>query len=258
MAGNVANTRRDEPRERHSVAGATLSPKTSDLTHQHSHAEATKRLDFAQYRIHDRFPAAKRSGIASYGADHNTWPSDRVQTDSELILAVTLRNDHAAFGELVVRYEKLVWASVWKILQSYHATQDVTQEVFLVAHSQLHHLRNHDSLGSWLCRIAKREAVRVNHPSSTDLPIHDAVLEVTVPPAVSNDHSELISAVGGLPDHERVVIVLRYLNGHSLAEISELTDSPIGTVSKQISRALKRLRDCPGLQAIDKTVFTNQ
>lgn len=177
-----------------------------------------------------------------------------MQTDSELIQAVTSTNDHDAFAELVVRYEKLVWASVWVILADYHATQDVTQDTFLIAHSQLKQLRNHDSLGTWLCRIARREALRLPRWAVTNLPSH-GVESPTVESSefVTDAESELITALGSLPDHERVVITLRYINGHSLAEISDITEKPVGTVSKQISRALKRLRDLPGLRHSDKT-----
>jgi RNA polymerase sigma-70 factor (ECF subfamily) len=39
-----------------------------------------------------------------------------------------------------------------------------------------------------------------------------------------------------------VVVVLRYIDGHSVAEIAELTGKPLGTVTKQLSRAIHRLR----------------
>ena len=57
-----------------------------------------------------------------------------------------------------------------------------------------------------------------------------------------------MAAVSSLPEHERTVTVLRYFNGHSVIEIADLTGRPVGTITKQLSRALKRLRD-----KLDKT-----
>ena len=45
-----------------------------------------------------------------------------------------------------------------------------------------------------------------------------------------------------LPTRERVLIGLRFFDGHSLADIAEITTRPLGTVSKQLSRATTRLR----------------
>ena len=52
----------------------------------------------------------------------------------------------------------------------------------------------------------------------------------------------LLAAVAGLPEHERVVVVLHYVEGHSAQTIAEMTGRPLGTVTKQLSRAVGRLR----------------
>jgi RNA polymerase sigma-70 factor (ECF subfamily) len=48
--------------------------------------------------------------------------------------------------------------------------------------------------------------------------------------------------VARLPEHERLVVVLRYLNGHSVAEVAAALGRPVGTVTKQLSRAIERLK----------------
>ncbi|MEZ6138170.1 MAG: sigma-70 family RNA polymerase sigma factor [Pirellulaceae bacterium] len=53
---------------------------------------------------------------------------------------------------------------------------------------------------------------------------------------------ELLEFVERLPEQERVVIGLRHFDGHSIQDISQITGRPIGTVSKQLSRAHERLR----------------
>ena len=166
-----------------------------------------------------------------------------MQTNSEQIQAILARNDDHAFECLVLRYERLVWTSVWQILRDYHATQDVTQETFLIAHKRLHELREPDAVGVWLCQIARREAVRANQCSNTMQPL-DGLDPPAAGPAnqVSDEQQAMIEAISRLPEHERVAVVLRYLNGHTVAEVAELTGRPVGTVTKQVSRAVKRLQ----------------
>ena len=49
-------------------------------------------------------------------------------------------------------------------------------------------------------------------------------------------------AVAALPEHQRLVVALRYFDGHSVAEVAALAGRPVGTVTKQLSRALERLK----------------
>ena len=79
-----------------------------------------------------------------------------MQRNSKLIEAA-VGGDHSAFASLVERYERLVWTICWNILRDYHATQDVTQETFLVAHRRLAELRQPDSFGSWVSSIAQQK-----------------------------------------------------------------------------------------------------
>ena len=56
------------------------------------------------------------------------------------------------------------------------------------------------------------------------------------------DAEDLLAAVARLPEHERIVIVLRYVDGRSVAEVAAALGRPIGTVTKQLSRAIERLK----------------
>ena len=170
-----------------------------------------------------------------------------MQPNSELISAVLVHSDHRAFAAIVARYEKLVWATAWQILRDYHATQDVTQECFVAAHRHLRELRDPESLGSWLCQIARREAVRfskqaANNQDMSTIDLAGQVAEKSVP----TEQGELIDAIGSLPEHEREVVVLRFLNHNSVAEVADAVGRPVGTVTKQLSRAVSRLREILG------------
>ncbi len=52
----------------------------------------------------------------------------------------------------------------------------------------------------------------------------------------------LLSAVARLPRHERLVVSMRYFDGCPVAEVALALGRPVGTVTKQLSRAIERLR----------------
>ena len=53
---------------------------------------------------------------------------------------------------------------------------------------------------------------------------------------------ETIAALARLPEHERLVVSLHYLESQSVARIGEVLGRPVGTVTKQLSRAIERLK----------------
>ena len=83
-----------------------------------------------------------------------------------------------------------------------------------------------------------RAASRPKETASSD----SASLEATGEPAWADAYAGVVEKLGRLSEHERTLVVLRYINGHSMAEIAEMTGRPIGSVTKQLSRAIAQLR----------------
>ena len=166
-----------------------------------------------------------------------------MNSDAELVRGV-LQGDADAFVELVRRYERLVRAAALNVVRDRHLADDIAQDAFLTAHQTLGSLRQPEHFGAWLLTIAKRRAARVvrircrapisvpdvdNHYEQDGLPLRE-------------ESQHLLELVERLPDHERVVIGLRHFEGHTVEEIATITGRPVGTVTKQISRAHQRLR----------------
>jgi RNA polymerase sigma-70 factor (ECF subfamily) len=169
-----------------------------------------------------------------------------VRSNAELVKG-SLAGDVDAFGELVRRYERAVWATAWRLLRDRQAAEDVAQETFLVAYSRLGEVRRPDSIGVWLLRIAHRQALlarRRRRPASSLDSHEEAAAPAISDPStdLSADREEVLQALGELPEHERIVMALRYLDGHSVAAVAQITGRPVGTVTQQLSRAVRRLR----------------
>ncbi len=164
-------------------------------------------------------------------------------TATEVLTKAAKGGDSVAFTELVRRYERAAWVVAWKVLREHHATLDATQNTFVEAYCKLSQLRDPAQFGVWLMRIAHREALRMARRNVRVLPM-DSAGEMAGPVAneADLDRDALVTAVAGLPEHERLVVVLRYFNGHSMEEVAQLTGRPVGTVTKQLSRAIARLR----------------
>jgi RNA polymerase sigma factor (sigma-70 family) len=79
-----------------------------------------------------------------------------------------------------------------------------------------------------------------------------AVAEVPDRPAVvdRDDYDDLGRALAALPPRRRTLIVLRYLEDLSIAEVAALLDISEGSVKSQTSRGLQALRSALGLTAL--------
>ncbi|NLS93464.1 MAG: RNA polymerase sigma factor [Planctomycetaceae bacterium] len=158
------------------------------------------------------------------------------------------RGDLQAYGTLVERYERTVFAAVFSIMGDSHAAEDVTQEVFIQGYRKLASLRDTSRFAHWLLSVARREAVRA--ASRAHRRRHLPIPETIDPPAensngslLEEDKANLLRHVQDLPAHERLVVSLRYFDGHTMREIAEITGRPVGTVTKRLSRAIDRLRN---------------
>ena len=166
-----------------------------------------------------------------------------MRSNAELIDAV-LGGDLATYAELVRRHQRLVLATAWQTLGDYHAAEDAAQEAFVAAYENLGRLRNRSLFGPWVLKITRCQAVRMAQRRAAARrfeAVHDPPVSAD---AVERDETlqHLLAALGRLPAHERVVVIFHYLEGHRVQTIAQMTGRPLGTVTKQLSRAIRRLR----------------
>ena len=166
-----------------------------------------------------------------------------MQADCELIKAV-LDGEKEAFAELVSRYERPVRAIAINILGDHHSVQDAVQDAFVAGYQNLCMLRNRDSFGPWLMKITQRCALDWAARRPKDNPLETNPAAATEKPngQLDEESEGLLSAVVKLPEAEKQVVMLRYFAQHNVKEVAEIAGRSVGTVTKQLSRAHKRLR----------------
>ncbi|MFO1004403.1 MAG: sigma-70 family RNA polymerase sigma factor [Planctomycetaceae bacterium] len=151
-----------------------------------------------------------------------------------------------AFGRLAQRYERSLMSIALMKLRNFHEAQDVVQAPLLRAFHRFETLRDAAKFGPWLIQIARSQVAesartRLFRATSDIAPSSSPVCERWQAEAGFDDE-QLLVMVDRLPEHERVLVGLRYFDGHSMAEIAAMLERPVGTVTKQISRAISRLR----------------
>ena len=160
------------------------------------------------------------------------------------LISQTLAGNRLAYADLIRRYERPVHATAWAILRDHHAAQDITQETFLKAYRQLPTLRTTQTFAPWLFSIARNAATDLARSRRRLIPVPNLPETPSLDPAPTGDEDAalLLAAIAQLPNPDQHLLLLRYFNDLPVALIADILSSPVGTITKQLSRALAQLR----------------
>jgi RNA polymerase sigma-70 factor (ECF subfamily) len=165
------------------------------------------------------------------------------QSDAQLVQE-TLDGDKQAFALLAARYERPVRAAAMSIVKSSHSADDIAQDAFVRAWEQLPTLRNPKVFGPWLIKITRRSALDWLRRQQF-LKYSDGLDQMVVHERngqLDEKNQYLLEAIQKLPKAERQVIMLRYFGPHTVRDLADIVGRSVGTVTKQLSRAHKRLK----------------
>ncbi|RLC65788.1 MAG: RNA polymerase subunit sigma-24 [Chloroflexi bacterium] len=164
--------------------------------------------------------------------------------------------DIEAFNQLVERYQRLVYNLALRMLGNAETAEDAAQDTFLSAYKAIGKFRG-GSFRAWILRIAAnachdemRAARRARVASLDDLMeelgdfIADNDAESPEDYTLRRELSRFINeGLTHLPEDQRLVVILCDIQGLSYEEISEATNSSLGTVKSRLNRGRARLRD---------------
>ena len=179
--------------------------------------------------------------------------------DEQQQIEAAQRGSLGAFNDLVGTYEARVYNLCYRMLGQAEAAADDTQDTFLSAYQAIGRFRG-GSFKAWLLRIATNACYdqlrrRQRRPSqSLDALMDDPDHPLDFPSpdrqgdpedrALTNELSrEIQRALAGLPDDQRLALVLADIQGLSYDEIAAVTHTALGTVKSRISRARFKMRD---------------
>lgn len=149
------------------------------------------------------------------------------------------------------RYARLVNGLAYRLLPSEADADDLVQDVFVQAFQNLDRLQNQQAFGSWIASIVVRTAHKrlrrnrlmtrlgLRRPEPVDL---DALLSSAAPPDAAAEARAIYALVDRLTPEERVVLILRRVEGLSLAEIATQVGKSQATVKRRLSAAQGRMQ----------------
>jgi RNA polymerase sigma-70 factor (ECF subfamily) len=194
--------------------------------------------------------------------ERDPLPSD-AESEAHFVARLIAR-DESAFNELVVAYERRVFALVFRMLGRRDEAEDLSQEVFVQVFKAIDQFRGDSKLSTWIYRIAvnlcknrtKYLSRRRTVDQSDDVGViaersaFSAAKGVSVGDVSRPDELvegmqlELVvkRAIGQIDAEFREVLILRDVEDMSYEEIASVTGLPDGTVKSRIHRGRAQLR----------------
>lgn len=173
------------------------------------------------------------------------------RTDEELV-ALSTAGDRESFNQLVMRWERPIYALAYRVLGREEDARDVCQETFLRAFRALKGFKGQAKFSSWIYRIALnlcRDWMRRERRSSvvTPLEVEPAAAEgpggSVEDRTISRDLGRVIArAMSTLSEEQRTTIVLKEYHGLTFQEIADLQGCPLSTVKTRLYQGLGALR----------------
>lgn len=154
------------------------------------------------------------------------------------------------FRELVQAHQSRVFSIAYRIVGDTGLAEEVAQDVFLALSRHLDGLQSDEHLLAWLRRVAVHRATDAlrRRASRVDFTAAEFDEQRTVaadahgsgPAGPAANRMEIL--VASLPPPQRAMVLLRYQEDMTPAEIAAALSMPVGTVKSQLQRALKLLR----------------
>ena len=178
-----------------------------------------------------------------------------LELDDSQVVRAFLDGDGRAFTELVRRYQTRLLNFIYRTIGDRERAEDLVQEVFVRVHRHLHRFDQAKKFSTWIYTIASNLAKNeLRNRSRNPLVLFQAIRkqwEADHRPLQFEDSStrpddmfrkrhlrEMVEwSVAQLPEHHRVVFVLRELEGKSYEEIAEIAGCNLGTVKSRLNRA---------------------
>ena len=177
------------------------------------------------------------------------------EEEAEIVRAV-LRGETDEFEKLVAAYEKQVYHITLRMSGNEEDAFDLSQETFLKAYRSLSSFRGESAFGTWVCRMAanlsidflrkqkrRGRVISLDEPDETGRPVE--LPDFRFEPQSASEKRELAAEVRKglekLPPEQKLILILRDMEGLSYQEIASTLKLEPGTVKSRISRARAHL-----------------
>ena len=173
-------------------------------------------------------------------------------SDRQLI-AASLTGQTAAYGQLVERHWKMAVAMAITKIHDAALAEDIAQESFIKAYSNLNKLHHHDRFAAWLSKIVNQQCInhiRKSAKTKNTITMDTKTFETLNPlpalcstPTLNENQIKFIrQTIANLPDKFKTVIIMRFIAGFSSAQIAKKLGKRHGTIRVRLHRAYQILK----------------
>jgi RNA polymerase sigma-70 factor (ECF subfamily) len=179
-------------------------------------------------------------------------PKPKRQLSDEEVVRMVQTNEIESFGILVKRYQAKMLRYARKFLFNYHDIEDLVQEVFIKAYTNIQSFDASRKFSAWLYRIAHNEFINaIKKKGKEPVPFFD--LDVLLPRLISKDGAEkktnqreirqmIERSLDKLDFKYREPLILYYFEGLTYREIADVLRIPVATVGVRLKRGRKIIK----------------
>jgi RNA polymerase sigma-70 factor (ECF subfamily) len=170
--------------------------------------------------------------------------------DEQLLIEQAKEGNRSAFSSLVELHMKHAYNLAYRFVNDHSDAEDIAQEAFVRAFRGIESFKGNSKFGTWIYRIVVNLSLnhikRKNRNGERELSISDSGEEEmtthtdTLYRVDTRMHVE--RALHRLPTIQRMVVILRHVEGLSTKEVSEILNCSEGTVKTHLHRALRKMR----------------
>lgn len=189
------------------------------------------------------------------GTDWRLGASRAANADDAALVKRAQAGDQMAFREIVERYKTRVMSFVYRFLPNHNDAEDVAQEVFASAFFALRDFQLQSTLISWLYRIAVNESFEWLRRKRARPLVYESDLNEDALQTIHNrprgqaaafdsvlaQREMLIRLLSEIPPGDRTMLLLREVEGYSLAELASITGLTGNAIKVRLFRARQKL-----------------
>ena len=154
-----------------------------------------------------------------------------------------------AFEEIVNHYSQPLYWQIRRLVVEHEDADDVLQNTFIKAWTNITSFRGESKLSTWLYKIAYNESLTFLNHKREQLSLDDLNSMVTETlesdPYFDGDETQLMlqEAINSLPDKQKAVFNMKYFEEMKYEEMSQITGTSVGALKASFHLAVKKIED---------------
>lgn len=180
-------------------------------------------------------------------------PSQAAEWSEADIKALSTENPRAAMEMVIHKYRERLFYHAGSIVKDWHEAYDVVQEVFIRAMRETRFFLPEFRMKAWLFRVTTNLCFNMVRDRKRRGAILEGMHKIDRTHADQLDQvfqgerrEEVLAAIETMTDDHRAILLLRYYDDLSYAEIADVLEIKLGTVMSRLSRARARLLGAMG------------